>query len=219
MNMAVSILMGCNLWNTCLMVYGFLRYCHKDTGLQSSLLNITMNRPTIQQVLIFVLSQISEKYWEVLGNHSLWGDSRMGGRVQHVQKKEEEVINTDHGCFLHERSAWGSPSVLLTKQQWTLPGFLPEYKEEVCTIKRGGFACLYACWLLQFLWKQHLVWIRTAFWIPSQGLPAKEVCQGKWLMTVGQTSWKLSSVSELKELISKLDQNKIHQDMAYRGVK
>ena len=29
----------------------------------------------------------------------------MGGRVQHVQKKEEEVINTDHGCFLHVRSA------------------------------------------------------------------------------------------------------------------
>lgn len=63
--------------------------------------------------------------------------------MQHVQTKEEKAINTDHGCFL--RSFLGSPSVLLTKQQWTMLGLLPRYREEVCTIKRGGFACLFAC--------------------------------------------------------------------------
>ena len=51
----------------------------------------------------------------------------MGGRMQHVQTKEEQVINTDHGCFL--RSTLGSPSVPLTKQQWTMLGLLPRYKE------------------------------------------------------------------------------------------
>ena len=66
----------------------------------------------------------------------------MRGRMQHVQK-EEEVINTNHVCFL--RSTLGSPSVPLTKQQWTMLGLLPRYREEVCTIKRGGFAFLYAC--------------------------------------------------------------------------
>ena len=63
--------------------------------------------------------------------------------MQHVQTKEEKAINTDHGCFL--RSFLGSPSVPLTKQQWTMLGLLPWYREEVCTIKRGGFACLFAC--------------------------------------------------------------------------
>ena len=38
---------------TCHMVYDFLSYCCEDTGLQSSLLSVTMNGPTIQQVLIF----------------------------------------------------------------------------------------------------------------------------------------------------------------------
>ena len=36
----------------------------------------------------------------------------MGGRMQHVQTKEAQVINTDHGCSL--RSTLGSPSVPLT---------------------------------------------------------------------------------------------------------
>lgn len=38
---------------TCHMVYDFLSYCCEDTGLQSSLLSLTTNMPTIQQVLIF----------------------------------------------------------------------------------------------------------------------------------------------------------------------
>ena len=58
----------------------------------------------------------------------------------------------------------------------------------MCTIRRCG----YACRLLQFIWNKHLVWIRTAFWMPSQEKPAEEVCQRKWLVTVGRPSWELS---------------------------
>ena len=71
----------------------------------------------------------------------------MGGGGENATCVEEEVINTDHGCFL--RSSLGSPFVPLAEQQWTFLGLLPRYKEEVCTIKRGGFACR----LSQFIWK------------------------------------------------------------------
>ena len=96
----------CNLLNTCHMVYVFLRYC-EDTGLQSSLLNITMNRPTIQQVLIiistcwmvglfivtaqnyFVLSPISEKYWAIAAFEEIqeWeGECNMWGGRSHQHR-------------------------------------------------------------------------------------------------------------------------------------
>ena len=62
MRMVVSVLMeDCNLLNTCHMVYDFLRYCCEVTGLQSSSLSITMNRPTIQQVLSFCFNMCKQR--------------------------------------------------------------------------------------------------------------------------------------------------------------
>ena len=48
------------------MVYDFLSYCCEDTGLQSSLLSITMNMPINYSAgTNFLLSQVSEKYWVI----------------------------------------------------------------------------------------------------------------------------------------------------------
>ena len=77
----------------------------------------------------FLLSQISEKYWVIAAHGEI--------------REWEGECSMCKRCFL--RSFLGSPSIPLTKQQWTMLGLLPRYREEVCTIKRGGFACLYAC--------------------------------------------------------------------------
>ena len=94
----------------------------------------------------FVLSQISEKYWVIAAFEEMreWeGECSMWGGRSHQHRS----------WMLPKISTLGSPSVPLTKQQWTMLGLLPQYKEEVCTIRRGGFACLYACQLSQFIWK------------------------------------------------------------------
>lgn len=88
MRMVVSVLMeDCNLQNTCHMVYDFLRYCCEVTGLQSSLLSITMNKPTIQQVLSFCFNMCK-------------------------QRRNKSSTNHDSICF--PRSTWGSLSIPLT---------------------------------------------------------------------------------------------------------
>ena len=132
--------------------------------------------------------------------------------LQHVQTKEEQVINTDHDSICFPRSTWGSLSIPLTKQQWTMLGLLPRYREDLHHKKR---------WLCLLTIAVHL---EIAFGLDTDSFPnaftGKTSRRGVPKEMIGNCGTNfVGAVSELKELISKLDQKKIQQDTTYQAVK
>ena len=132
--------------------------------------------------------------------------------LQHVQTKEEQVINTDHDSICFPRSTWGSLSIPLTKQQWTMLGLLPRYREDLHHKKR---------WLCLLTIAVHL---EIAFGLDTDSFlnafTGKTSRRGVPKEMIGNCGTNfVGAVSELKELISKLDQKKIQQDTAYQAVK
>ena len=94
---------------------------------------------------------------------------------------------------------------------------LPQYKEEVCAVKKG-WLCLFTCLSTRAIHLEIAFGLDTDSFLTAftrftsrRGVP-------KEMISDCRTNF-VGAVSDLKELVGKLDQNKIEQDTAYRDVK